>query len=189
VKECAWPTVQEWIASATNLVEILPVDHDQKTGTLLDAQVTILGSGHAKLPRSLSGWNQGRSAEDGRSRGFWLIADGVVGGFFAPNGGAFGPAADKVFYFAPDTLCWEALGEMGYSEFLVWSFSPNLGKFYELLRWENWQEEISMLRGDQAFSIYPFLWTVDGKDISKCDRRPCPVSEIFSLNTKFLGET
>jgi len=72
---------------------------------------------------------------------------------------------------------------MGYSEFLVWSLGPNLVKFYETSRWRDWEDEVSALNGDKAFSFYPFLWTEEGKDIAKCDRKPCAIPEIFSINT------
>ncbi|MGB7844092.1 MAG: DUF2625 domain-containing protein [Candidatus Acidiferrum sp.] len=205
--ESAWPTVLSWVMSATNQVEILPPHEDQKAQALVDTQVTtrspmgaiiyhtggllvdngwlrFLGSGHPKLPRSMPAWNQGRSSTpDGKSLGFWLIADDVVGGFFAVNGGAFGPSEGHIFYFSPETLRWESMNGMGYSEFLVWSLGSDLAKFYEASRWKGWKDEVSALSGDQAFSFYPFLWTEEGKDIEKCDRKPIPISEVFSINT------
>jgi len=45
------------------------------------------------------GWNQGKPA------GLLLVADDVLGGFYALNGGAFGSESlGKIFYFAPDNL-------------------------------------------------------------------------------------
>jgi hypothetical protein len=204
--EPAWPQVQNWARAATNTVEVLPPDEDQRHQALVEMQVTtrspmgaivhhtggllidkgwlrFLGSGHPNLPRSLPGWNQGRSTTpDGKSKGFLLIADDVVGGFYALNGGAFGPGTGQVFYLAPDTLCWEPMNDMGYSEFLVWSFGPHLARFYESMHWEGWESEVSSLRGDQSFSFYPFLWTKEGKDITRCSRKPCSIAEVFSLN-------
>jgi hypothetical protein len=153
-------------------------------GLLVDSGwLRVVGSGHPKLPRSLPEWNRGRSTnEEGQSLGFLLVADDVVGGFYALNGGAFGPDTGHVFYFAPDTLRWESLNGMGYSQFLVWAFSSRLARFYEAMRWQGWESEVSTLNGGQAFSIYPFLWTREGKDIAKCSRRPCPIEEIFLSN-------
>ena len=34
---------------------------------------------------------------------YLLVADDVLGGFFAINGGAFGDKAGNVFYYAPDS--------------------------------------------------------------------------------------
>ena len=87
----------------------------------------------------------------------------------------------QVFYFAPDSLRWESMNGTGYSEFLVWCFSSNLGRFYESVRWEGFEVEISGLAGE-ALSVYPFLWTEQGRDIAKCSRRPAAICEIFSLN-------
>jgi len=202
----AWPMVQQWIQAAHNSVEVLPADDSRREEALLKTQVSLrspmgaivyhtggilvdhawlrlLGSGHPKLSRSMPDWNRGRSSnEEGKSLGFWLIADDVVGGFFALNGGAFDGATGEVFYFAPDTLRWEALKDIGYSEFIAWSLSPRLSRFYESLRWPGWESEVGSLSPNQALSFYPPLWTKEGKDASKCSRKPCPVNEIFSLN-------
>jgi hypothetical protein len=188
-------------------VHILPADEESRGRILLESQVSIrspmgavifntggilidkgwlrlLGSGHPRLPRSISEWNKGRSrTSEGQSLGFWLIGDDVIGGFFALDGGAFGKAKGEVFYFAPDTLQWEPMNGMGYSEFLVWSLGPSLSRFYQSTRWEGWETETSALNGDQAFSIYPFLCSHEGKDIGSNSRKPCSVAEVFSFNT------
>jgi len=206
MSESAWPVVEAWIREASNPVEVLAPDEAQKERALRDTQVTVrspigaivyhtggllvdhgwlrlLGSGNPKLTRSLPEWNRSRATDEhGKSCGFLLVADDVVGGFFALNGGAFPGASGEVSYFAPDTLRWEPLNDMGYSDFLVWSLSSKLGRFYESMRWPGWQSEVGALLGGQAFSFYPSLWTKEGKEIAKCSRKPCPVEEIFSLN-------
>lgn len=137
-EESAWPLVQQWIAEALVDVEVLPLD-DPKAGeeSLLGAQVTtrspmgaiafnsagifidggwlrVLGAGqHPRFRRSLPSWNQGRSD------GFYLVADDVLGGYFAINGGALGDDPGKVYYYSPDSLAWEQCG-LSYSEFVVW---------------------------------------------------------------------
>src|SRR5882724_4909241 len=110
-----WPLVQNWISEAANPVEILPPPDDTKREqSLVASQVTtrssmgaiiyesggilvdhgwlrILGSGHPRLPRSLPDWNFGRSyVIAGEQPRFLLIADDVVGGFFAIDGGGLG---------------------------------------------------------------------------------------------------
>jgi hypothetical protein len=155
----AWPLVQEQIAQATNAVEMLPPpDEAARQRALLGAQVTtrapmgaivyetggilvdhgwlrILGAGHSRLPRSLPEWNLGRSvARFGGVPGFVLIADDVVGGFYAVDGGALGHAPGKVCYFAPSTLEWENT-KLGYSEFLFWCLRGNTAGFYADTRW------------------------------------------------------
>lgn len=204
--DSAWPIVQAWVRAAENSVVLLEPDERQRADALIQTNVTthspigaivyhtggllvdkgwlrVLGSGHSKLPRSLPSWNRGRSTTaEGKPLGFWLIADDVAGGFYALNGGAFGRPDGRVFYFAPDTLRWEPMNGMGYSEFLAWCLSSNLAHFYESVRWEGWEVEIAQLEGDQGLSIYPFLWAEEGRDIAKCSRRPAPISEIFALN-------
>ena len=196
--EPGWPMVQEWIAAAKNKVEVLPpIDDQTREAALVAVQVTtrspmgavvyetggilvdhgwirILGSGSPRLPRSLPAWNEGRS------EAFLLIADDLLGGFFALDGGGLGLTPGKVAYFAPDSLEWEDLG-FGYTDFLNWCFSGDLEKFYGSDRWPGWKEELERVAGDQAFSIIPPLWA-KGPEIAKRSRKPIPITEIYSLS-------
>lgn len=200
----AWPEVQQWISHATNPVEVLPVNEGERDSALFAIQVTtrspmgaivyetggllidhgwlrILGSGHSRLPRSLASWNEGRTMfADGESPGYLLVADDVLGGFFAINGGSLGAEQGAVFYFAPDTLEWECLN-LGYSEFLIWCLQGDVAGFYESLRWPGWEQEISTLGGDQAISIYPFL-SAKGPLIAERQRGVVPIAELFSMH-------
>lgn len=157
-------------------------------GLLIDhGWLRILGSGHSRLPRSLASWNEGRTMfGDERPPGYLLVADDVLGGFFAINGGSLGPEQGSVFYFAPDTAEWENL-DYSYSQFVYWCLQGNLAGFYESLRWPGWEQEISTLGGDQAISVYPFLFT-KGKPIrepiAERHRGVVPIAEMFSL---FVG--
>jgi hypothetical protein len=195
--EPAWPLVLEWIAGAEVEVEVLPADPAAGEAALYATQVTsgspmgaialnaagilidhgwlrMLGAGgHARFRRSLPGWNEGRS------EGFYLIADDAVGGFFALNGGALGEDLRKVYFYAPDSLGWEPCG-FGYSQFLLWAMSANLAGFYESLRWEGWPSEIEPLTADQVMSVYPFFFLA-GPPIKDRFRRPVPVAEQFAL--------
>jgi hypothetical protein len=203
-KEPAWPLVQEWIREATNLVEILPATDPDRSEALLATQVTtrspmgavvyetggllidhgwirVLGSGHPLLPRSLPRWNEGRnSRENGEQLGFLLVADDVLGGFFALNGGRFEGEVGQIWYAAPDTLEWENL-EITYSEFLYWCFTGDLAQFYEHRRWPGWEEEIGRLRGDQCIGIYPPLWTA-GPCVADRHRGRVPLTEMYRLH-------
>jgi hypothetical protein len=127
-------------------------------GILIDhGWLRVLGSGHPRLPRTLPGWNE-QVAPDG----FYLVADDAVGGFFALNGGAFGPDLKNLYYFAPDTLDWEPMS-MGYSDFLQWAFGGKLDDFYSWIRWPGWQTDAASLPGDRCFAFYPFLFTREGQ--------------------------
>ena len=201
----AWPLVEQWIASAKNQVEVLPARDDDRSRALEELQVTtrspmgaivyetggllidhgwlrILGSGHPRLPRSLMQWNREAEAD-----GFLLIADDVVGGFFAINGGALGKDLKTIYYFAPDTLRWESL-ELGYSDFLCFALGGDVQKFYENLRWPSWRDEIAGLDGSRVLSIHPPPWTAEGKNIAAAIRTPMAVAEAFRFNVRFMAE-
>lgn len=199
----AWPVLLQWFNQAQNRLEILPASEPERANALLATQVTtrapmgaiiyetggllidhgwirILGSGHPRLPRSLPEWNLGRTvAKIGDYPPLLLVADDVIGGFFAINGGALGDDRGNVYYFAPDRLKWESL-KRGYTEFINFCLNGDLEKYYENYRWLGWESEISMLAGDQAFSIYPMLWA-EGPHISERDRRPVPLAELYSI--------
>lgn len=198
-----WPVVLDLIAAATNAVEVLPRERARSEQTLLRLQVTtraplgaiayecggllidhgwvrVLGGGHSRLPRDVASWNLG-AGEDRNDRlpGALLVADDVLGGFFAINGDAFPGPPKNVHYFAPDTLAWEDLGR-GYTEFLRFLMVADLDAFYEERRWPGWQDEVSQLNGDSVFSILPFLW-VSGPPIAERSRRAVPVDELWGL--------
>ena len=200
-----WTLVEEWIKSAKNKVEILPVDSVKAKGALFKTQVAtrspmgaivymtgglfidngwirILGSGSSKLNRTLPDWNKGKSFNDfGDSPLFLLIADDAVGGFFAINGGQFGKDAGKVYYLSPDNLEWEAL-DLTYTDFLNFCFNGDLNEFYKSLRRTNWKEEVAKLDGNMVYNFFPYLWTKEGKDINKSSRKVIPVEEQFYFN-------
>src|SRR5437763_631158 len=111
--EPAFPLIQTWAARAVRQVELLPPSA-ARGDALLQTQVTVrspmgavvyetgrilidhgwlrvLGSAHQRLTRTLPGWNEGRSD------GFYLVADDVVGGFFAINGGALGDDVKNIY--------------------------------------------------------------------------------------------
>ncbi|MEO7045374.1 MAG: DUF2625 domain-containing protein, partial [Ferruginibacter sp.] len=203
-----WAFVKEWIDSAKNKVEILPVDAAKAKDALYKIQVTtrspmgaivymtggllidngwirILGSGSSKLNRSLPDWNKGKTLKDSvETSGFLLIADDVIGGFFILNGGIFGEDLGKVYYFSPDNLEFEAL-HLTYSDFLLFCFNNDLDKFYAGYRWKGWKEEVSNLAADKVYNFVPTLWTKEGKDFDKNSRKAIPVEEQFNVNIYF----
>jgi len=206
--EPAWASVQQWIKDATNKVEVLSKDPSRADEALFQAQVTtrspmgaivyetggilidhgwirILGSGCKSLDRSLMDWNKSKSFnKPGEQPSFILIADDVIGGFFAVNAGGLGKTGiGKVFYFAPDRLDWEET-EMSYTDFIKFCFTGDLTRFYEGFRWNNWYKDTDFLDGNSGMSIYPFLWTKEGKDVNKDSRRPVPIQELWDLYMK-----
>jgi hypothetical protein len=211
-EKSAWKLVDKWLKEAINQVEILPPSIEDSERVLYDLQVTtksalgaiayhcggiliqngwirILGSGSRKLNRDISVWNKlNIENENPRLNGALLVADDVLGGFFAINDGLLGDSVGNVFYLAPDTLEWEDL-ELKFSDFLYWAFAGNTNKFYESFRWSGWQDEVKKISGDKGLSIYPFLWA-EGEDIEKRSRRVVPIQELWGLtieNRKKLG--
>jgi len=197
-----FPLVLEWVNAAVRPVEILPPGVS-RADELVRVQVTtrspmgaivyetggilidygwlrFLGSGHKRITRTLAGWNEGRSD------GFYLVADDAVGGFFAMNGGALGPDMKNVYYFAPDTLKWEPL-KLGYSDFLRWACSERLDLFYEWIRWPGWETDVARLHGDRCYSFFPFLFTKEGSG-GRGDRRDIPADESWGFQMDMLQQ-
>ncbi len=209
-EEPGWELVSEWIDQATNKLEVLTRNEKQADSALYKTQVTtrspmgaiiyetggilvdngwirILGSGNEKLHRTLPEWNKGKTfSEFGEQPSILLIADDVVGGFFGINGGALGEDLGKVYYFAPDSLNWEPM-DIGYSDFIWWTFTGNLSDFYSNVRWTNWIKDVNEITGNQGFSFYPFLWT-EHKNINDLSKKAVPISEIWGLQQDIVKQ-
>jgi hypothetical protein len=201
----AWPIVQKWIDSAKNKVEILELDPAKGREALYNAQIStystlgsviyntggilvdkgwirILGSGSARLSRSVADWNKGKSISAfGDKPSFLLVADDAVGGFFAINYGAFGSDLKNIYYLAPNSLNWEPLG-FGYGEFILFCFESDLNKFYKGLRWSTWNQFIANLDGNKSYTFRPYLFTAEGTDIEKCTRKLISTEELYNFN-------
>lgn len=183
----AWPDVQVWLRDAKNTVEILPPDEARRDelraqvgvslesalgavihetgGILVDhGWLRILGSGSPRIPRV--------ALPDQR----WiLVGDDVVGGFFALH-----PPEGKVSYLPPDTLEWEPLG-IGYSAWLRWSLTDQLGGFYADYRARGWEERIRVLQPDQGFHLWPPPWT-KGPTFYERSWKPVPMTELYHMS-------
>ena len=205
-----WPIVEEWIAEATNPVEVLARVPERSEEALLATQVTtrstmgavifesggilidhgwlrILGGGSPRLSRSVPSWNeQVRNATD-LPQGMLLIADDVLGGLFALNGGAFDVEPGSTLYFAPDSLGWEDL-RIGYSDFLSWASSGDITAFWDGLRWPGWEDDVRALAGDQGFSIYPPLCTEPDLNIASRSRAAVPLAEVIGVNFSLMDQ-
>jgi hypothetical protein len=198
-----WNVVKQWIDSAKNKVEVLPVDTSSARDALFKTQVTtrsimgaivystggilidngwirILGSGSSKMHRTLPDWNKGKAFKNfGDRPAFFLVADDAAGGYFAINYGNFGSDIDSIYYLSPDDLEWEALG-MNYEDFIWFCFTGDLKKFYSGIRWSTWKRDAQALKADEVYQIYPPLWSKEGKDIEKDIKTPVPAEENFS---------
>ena len=163
------------------------VDDAVETGGLLidGGWIRVLGGGHARLPRAIHTWNgidPGRPAE--RLSGALLVADDAIGGFFALNGGGIAGEAFHVFYFSTADLTWTDVAP-SYSDWLVSMMNGDLEEFYDGERWPGWEVDVASLPGDQAYSVYPPLFTV-GPKIAERSRRAVPIDELWELYVQHL---
>ncbi len=200
-----WKVVKQWIDTAKNKVEVLPVDTIRARDALYKTQVTtrsvmgaivfstggilidngwirILGSGSHKMKRTLPDWNKGKAFKEfGDRPAFFLVADDAAGGYFAINYGPFGKDLDNIYYLSPASIEWEPL-DIYYEDFILFCFSGDIKKFYAGIRWKSWQEDIRTLGADDVFHFSPPLWSKEGKDVEKSSRKPVPAEEQFSYN-------
>ncbi|TQF13555.1 DUF2625 family protein [Myxococcus llanfairpwllgwyngyllgogerychwyrndrobwllllantysiliogogogochensis] len=207
----AWPLVQEWLASASSPVEVLPRDEVAAGEVLQQLQVTtrstlgavayetggllvdqgwlrVLGSGGVRMRGSLANWNAlGVHLAVAPTQGMLLVAHDVLGGHFALDGGALGEGRGGAFYFAPDSLKWEDLGR-GYSDLLAFFLGGDLSEFYGAYRWSGWSEDVSRLSPDEGFSLHPPLWTAEGKDPALVSRRAVPMTELLNVQLEFARQ-
>ena len=176
----AWPTLPQWFENARNHCEVIKKDQSSAERELFTMQMPtsspmgaviyetggilihhgwlrILGSGSFKLPRGLMDWNFSKSfSESGEKPKYLLVADDVIGGYFALNGGSLGENLGKIYYFSPKDLSWHNLN-FTYTEFLAWALNGDVDAFYQGLFWQNWQEETKQLDGNQLFVFTPDL--------------------------------
>ncbi|BDD02111.1 DUF2625 family protein [Persicobacter psychrovividus] len=202
-----WAIIEGWLKTAKNDIKILPKEQIKADSALYYTQVTsrslmgaiiyesggilvdngwlrILGSGSKELNRSLPEWNKGKSFENyGQAPAFLLIADDVIGGMYAINGGAFGMATrGKVYYFSPQHLKWECIN-MSYSEFIHWAFHQDLNEVYEELRWSDWKTEVKSISGNRVMFFYPFLFSAYD-NIDGLNRKTVPINETWQFYMK-----
>ncbi|MFZ4863950.1 DUF2625 domain-containing protein [Sphingobacterium sp. Mn56C] len=208
--DSGWKMVQGWMKTAVNAYEILPRNPKRADEELLRAQIStksamgsiiyetggilvdqgwirILGSGSGKLNRGMMEWNKGKSFDkEGVKGGFLLIADDVLGGYFAINAGDLGDEIGNIYYFAPDTLEWESLG-CKYADFIYWTLNGKIHEFYQTFKWKNWEADVKALDGNQVFSFYPFLWSNEARDFRKVDRKVVAIDENYHFTREMAA--
>ncbi|RFS20040.1 DUF2625 family protein [Chitinophaga silvatica] len=198
-KESSWKNLQNLLHSASNPITILPKNEERAAKSLYSAQLStrspigavifetggiladhgwirILGSGCPELDRSLPDWNIGKSyIHEGDEPLFLLIADDILGGFFAINtGGLEGQEGiGSVFYFTPDTKEWENM-EIGYTDFIGFCCNGDVAGFYESFRFHGWEKAISNINGNQVVV-----------NLNQPDQHTISISDAWNLSEPF----
>ena len=153
---------------------------------VIDNWIRILGHG-TNINRSILSYNL--IEKDGIARRIdkmLIVADDVVGGIFALNAGRFPERIGEVWYFAPDTLEWEAL-EVEYSEFITWILKGDINGFYTTMRWSTWKEECKNIKFNEAVLIYPFLWSNE-IELDKADKKIVSAEELLKINQEYSNK-
>ncbi|WP_434779119.1 DUF2625 family protein [Neisseria sp. Ec49-e6-T10] len=195
-----WPQMQVEFGKSPVLVKILPADPQQAEKTLLQIQaptssdfgailyhtggllidhgwVRVLGSGSEQL-RGIIQWNQDKTLdEEGKAAGSLLIADDVLGGLFAINGGGLGKDVGKIYYLAPDNFEWEQLN-LGYADLIAFFLSGSLPAFYGRFRFDAWKETIKEIQPNQIWLFEPPMWTEEAEHTK-------PVRSILNIQEWF----
>jgi len=129
--------------------------------SIANGLLRLLGSGagrslqqtHEELGRPL----------DGSYPDFLMVADDMLGGLFALNGGRFGrDGQGQVFYLAADDVVWVPLN-VGYTDFVSWCLNGDLNQFYKPFSHLQAYEMQPRPTFDAVYSFYPFLWTKEAK--------------------------
>ncbi len=185
-REPALPLLQSWIDDpAGNGASVIPPEETVRADTLLRLQVTtrsMLGAlayetggvsiagGLVRLLGSGKSRSLLRTAEvagcplDGSYPDVVIVADDVLGGLFALNGGRFGASGQgEVFHLAADDTVWAPLG-VGHTDFVAWCLNGELAQLYGPLTELDEYEALPRPAFDATFSFYPFLWTREAKD-------------------------
>jgi hypothetical protein len=198
-----WKRIQRWDSMAKNDVVMFPADSARAKFSIaqsgIDPNTTlaafvyncggmkvdhgwlrILGSGCAEFDRGFADWNKGKMTGTNDSANYLLIADDIIGGFWAlymtPS---TKPDAATVHFRGPHDLRWTATG-MRYADFLRFCFFGQLSDFYHDFRWNGWEQEIQPINERQVISCYPLLWTREGKEI-KANRKVVPIQRLWEM--------
>ena len=207
-QEPALPLLQGWIDDASgNGASLLPPDEMLRADTLVRLQVTtrsMLGAiayetggvsvadGLVRLLGSGGGRSLVRTAEvagcplDGSYPDFIIVADDVLGGLFALNGGRFGANRQgEVFHLAADDAVWAPLG-VGHTDFVAWCLTGDLAQFYGPLADLHEFKALPRPAFDAVYSFYPFLWAQEAQK-SRPSVRVISAEESLKLRLDLCG--
>ena len=52
------------------------------------------------------------------------------------------------------------------------------------LRWKDWIKYVEQLTGEQGISVFPYLWSKQGKNIENCHKEPIPMLELWFIHNE-----
>lgn len=112
-----------------------------------------------------------------------VVATDVWGGIFAIGNGDFSGDTSVMWYYAPETLQWESM-EITYAQFLPWVLTPKFEEYHMSFMWNNMEEMLQTLSGDQGVLIYPFLWSKEC-NIVTATKKAVPFEELLAVNADY----
>lgn len=153
-----------------------------------DGRLRLLGSG-TDAARSLLGVNiaLGLRFDESSPPGFLVVADDVLGGVFAINGGALDAGSlGNVFWLPPDEMAWCDM-EVGHSAFAHWCLAGEWDGIYASVQAPTALAALAqpLPAFDATLSFMPFLWTHEGQ--TAADVRAVPAQEVLSLRLSLMG--
>ena len=210
VSKPAWPAIEGALRQASNLVEILPGDASKGESAVLRLQLfadtalgavvlntggllvdggwlRVLGSGSGRLPATVLNWNGlEHPPRFAGLTGAIIVAFDVLGGIFAVNAGALPGDPGSVAYLSPDVLDWHELAS-SYSGFLAWVAEGDLSGFYNTMRWDDWEEDVEPLSGDQGLHRNPPPWTIMGQRTRDAETTVMTMPELIGAHVRRVG--
>lgn len=147
----------------------------------------ILGAGAPGLEDLATANQLDNPQAASQAPGHLVIAYDILGGVFAINHHDIAAPVGEVCYWGPDTLDWSPLG-LAHTAFIQWVLSGGSSDFYADLRWPGWETEVSSTPLQNGISVYPFLWTEQGRNIAYSSRKAVPFTEILDLNQKLARD-
>lgn len=112
-----------------------------------------------------------------------IVAYDIFGGIYAIGNGDFEGNKRNIWYFAPDSLEWEAL-EINYPQFIAWICSDDIKAFYIDFIWNGIENIINDIEKDQVILIYPFLWATE-YNIEVAKKTLIPLEELIAINADY----
>ncbi|MDC5697280.1 DUF2625 domain-containing protein [Intrasporangium calvum] len=207
--DSVWQELRKAVAGSETTV--LPRDDTRAAATLFRLQVStrstlgalaynagglvvdhgwlrILGGGTDRLVGLADINTLGEPRETSTPPGHLVVAQDILGGYFAINGGDLPVDLGEIAYWGPDTLDWSGLGA-GHTAFVHWAISGGTTDFYRDLRWDGWQDVAASLQLDEGLSLYPPPSTVEGQDISSAYKQAVPMTQLVAFHADFAKAT